>query len=47
MNNILAPTSQVSYYNGSVNLGDWRLEGSKSGAAAARVMFANRVSLKR
>ena len=47
MNNILAVTSQVSYYNGSVKLGDWGLEGSKSGAAAAGVMFANRVSLKR
>ena len=47
MNNALAVTVQVSYYYGSVNLGDWGLEGSKPGAAAAGVMFANRVSLKR
>ena len=45
MNNALAVTVQVSYYYGSVNLGDWGLEGSKPGAAAAGVMFANRVSL--
>ena len=45
MNNALAVTVQVSYYYGNVNLGDWGLEGSKPGAAAAGVLFANRVSL--
>ena len=45
MNNALAVTVQVSYYYGSVNLGDWGLEGSKPGAAAAGVMFANRVGV--
>ena len=45
MNNALAVTVQVSYYYGKVNLGDWGLEGSKPGAAAAGVMLANKVSL--
>ena len=46
MNNALAVTVRVPYYNGSpVNLGDWGLEGSKSGAAATGVVFANRVGL--
>ena len=44
MNLALSISVEVPYYHGKTTLGNWGLEGSKPGAAAAGVMFANRVS---
>lgn len=43
LNNFLNLTSGVLYYHGSVNLGDYGIEGSKPGAAASGVLLANKV----
>ena len=45
MNSFLQITTGAVYYHGDMTLGDIGIEGSKSGAAAAGVMLANRVML--
>ena len=45
MNSFLSITTKVLYYHGKTILGDLGIEGSKPGAAAVRVMMANRVTI--
>lgn len=45
MNSFLSITTKVLYYHGKTILGDLGIQGSKPGAAAVRVMMANRVTI--